>query len=136
MKTKNSIFLLLVVVYPYVSSAIDTLSVGDALHNNKIKMNISSNGGHMGYCIKADVVNSSSKPILLRFERGREFKSQNPDVQDIIIVKEELMALEPGAKGSKELYGFCTQSSNSCPTTADKFTLGNVATGDMAQLVE
>ena len=45
-----------------------------------------------------------------------------------------MIALAPNEKTTKEIYAMCTQQSLSASNSNSKFTVGEIATGDLARL--
>jgi len=112
------------------------ISIEDALMNNWISCDIVSNGGHKEECINLKVGNLRANRLVLRVESGRNFESVDTNLQDIIVVREELIVLNGNEKKEVNIYGFCSQSSNSSPSEGDLYSIGSMKSKNIVKLTE
>lgn len=118
----------------YTANALDTLSVGDCVNRNLIDVKIKSNGGHMGDCAAIHMASKTHNTIVVWFEPGRTLNSVDPNAQDLIIVNEEFIVMQPQQNTTLNVFSFCNQANNRSPHTNENFTLGQMANNNMTQL--
>lgn len=114
----------------------DYISVQELVAENKIDVSITGTGGHMESCVSVKVKNRTSEDVKVWLEAGRRLASVDPTEQDILISRNQMITL--AAHKTKELdgYGFCCQSSNSCPSKGSAFSIGSMAPNDWVKLAQ
>ncbi|MCB9174167.1 MAG: hypothetical protein H6589_06130 [Flavobacteriales bacterium] len=112
------------------------LSVFDALERNMVNCVITSKGGHQGNCIDMLVENKSPNRLVLKLESGRNLVSLDSNSQDILVVKEELFVLNPSQKQQKEVFGFCSQSHKSSPSSGEGYIVGEMKDKNIVALTQ
>lgn len=110
------------------------ISIEEAIRNNLVNCNISSNGGHEGMCVNMSLENKSLHNLNIQVESGRNLLSNDTNKQDILIVKEEIFVLYKGENESKDLFGFCSQSNKGSPSTSEQYSLGEMKDKKTVQL--
>lgn len=103
------------------SSTEKTLTLEEAVKNGTVKMKIKSLGSYQGKCLEATFTSNSKINLLVK--AGTVFRPGDPEMQDILIVKEELLALTKGVSKKTQLTGYCCKASNRCPKEGTVFTL-------------
>ncbi len=103
------------------------VSIEKLISDNKIKVDFSGKGGHSGYCMLLVIENISADTQYVQLEAGRRLFSVDSSLQDIFIVKDNVVAVPPFQKVETSGYGFCCQSSNRSPYNTSKFTIGTMA---------
>ena len=111
-----------------------TFDLNAALEKGYVDVAITGNPGSSHYLkpIIVELHNLRSEPISVRIPNGLQFYA--PDVQDVIVTKEEMIALGPNESTSHEIYAMCTQQSLSASNSDSNFKVGAIATGDLAEL--
>jgi hypothetical protein len=93
-------------------------------------------GGNEGECIFMFLSNPTADTSYVRIEPGRTLGSLDTTVQDILITREEILALAPGEKRELSIYGFCSQALNASPDSAESFNIGKMADSSVVVLAE
>lgn len=112
----------------------NAISIEDALKYQLITFEATNLGSYSGECILMNLTNTSSRPLSVIIESGRNLISEDTNKQDILIVKEAIFSLQPLGSEAKKLFGFCSQSHKSAPDENDKYTLGNMMSKEVVQL--
>ncbi|MFN0200681.1 MAG: hypothetical protein ACKVTZ_04140, partial [Bacteroidia bacterium] len=89
-----------------------------------------------GECLGISLKNISAKPICVKIPAGWTFVSDDSTVQDLIIVKEELITLKGGETKTEKLFTMCTQSYNHGPSRDEKFSLGKFAEENLLKVAQ
>ncbi len=96
MRTLTIAILILAASLP-PSFAANATSLVELLEQGKVKLQPVGLGGHSGDCLRVDVHNASSTAISTSIPPGWIFVSESNSVQDLLVVREEVLALQPGA---------------------------------------
>lgn len=112
------------------------VSIEKQLAHNNIRVQIFGKGGHEGNCILFNVENLTSDSLFIAIEPGRRLVSEDPSMQDILIVKANNFSLPGNEKTKVNGYGFCCMSHNSSPAPNSKFKIGYMAPPDWVALAE
>tara|TARA_B100000508_G_scaffold138286_1_gene134071 strand:+ start:116 stop:988 length:873 start_codon:yes stop_codon:yes gene_type:complete len=109
-----------------------------ASETNLVSFTIQGNpeSTHYHQPIIISLTNISEEELLIKIPIGQQFASVNSDTQDLILVKEELIAMKPKETLKKSLYAMCTQQENSAPGTQDEYLLGGLAEGALQATVK
>ncbi|TXB66607.1 hypothetical protein FRY74_00020 [Vicingus serpentipes] len=110
------------------------ISIEQAVRNNLVNCNISSNGGHEGSCINMNLENKSLHDLTVKIESGRNLLSNDTNKQDILIVNEEIFVLKKGVQKGKDLFGFCSQSNKGSPSLNETYSVGDMKDKKTVQL--
>jgi len=134
---KNTIILFLAVLSIAATrkpSVEPTFDLNAALEKGYVDVAITGNPESSHYLkpVIIELQNLKSEPLTIRIPNGLQLHA--PDVQDVIVTKEEMITLAPNEKTSHEIYAMCTQQSLSASNSDSKFEVGKVATGDLATL--
>lgn len=108
------------VVYSF-SGDLSTYRLDEAMSKDLIKCVATGTGNYSGSSMLATVKNKSDKKLFIRIPPGMIFQPADTGMQDLLIVREALMVLEPGASRTVELQGFCCRSSNRAPSAGISF---------------
>ena len=134
---KNTIILVLAVLTIAATrkpSVEPTFDLNAALEKGHVDVAITGNPESSHYLkpIIIELKNLKSDPINVRIPNGLQLHAQ--DVQDVIVTKEEMITLAPNEKTSREVYAMCTQQYLSASNSESTFTVGTLASGDLATL--
>src|SRR6476661_4106816 len=88
------------------------LSMQHAVRLKLIKTSGISLGGHQGFCIKVTVENLRNDSLAIVIEAGQRLNSVNDQLQDILVVKDEIVYLKCREVKSLNVKGYCCQSNN------------------------
>jgi len=112
------------------------LLLGEALAKGWIKLNVSGTGGHSGSCLEAKIINLSGKKLSLRIEPGIVFKPDDPGMQDILVVKEQVIEIDGKAGKKINLTGFCCISHNRSPAKGTNFKMSGKTDPKLIELAK
>jgi len=115
----------------HMYSSLDFLS-----QSRSLGLQITAEGGHQGECVVLWLSNRSPDSAFIRIEPGRLLTSADTLAQDILITREELLALAPGERRSLRLFGFCAEASMASPDSASTFLAGPMADSTVVVLAE
>lgn len=103
------------------------LSVEKAIKCGILEVRFASKGGHTGFCMVAEITSKCDKDTFILFEAGRQLASRDSSLQDILLTRDQLIAISPGEGKKVNLYGFCCQVHNNPPKTGSIFDVGKMA---------
>lgn len=107
--------------------AATTTPLLDLLENGRIELTPRGLGGHSGECLKVDVKNRSASPIRTSIPAGWVFVSEVEGVQDLIVMREEAIALAPNGRTTVTCRAFCCEASHSGPGQNEIYRKGHPA---------
>jgi hypothetical protein len=120
----------------HATNAATTSSLVELLEQGRIELTPRGLGGHSGECLKVDVKNRSASSIRTSIPAGWVFVSEEPGVQDLIVVHEEVIALGPNGRSTMTCRAFCCEASNSGPGENEVYRKGHPAELKLAQLAQ
>ncbi len=118
-----------------IPSAPNQLLFKDAIAQNKLKCVLSANGGHQDKSVKAKLTNLGNSSIEIKIPYGTVFQPNDNGDQDLLMVQDALIVLQP--KQSKEflLDAYCIESNDSSPMADATMTFRTLsATEPLAKL--
>jgi len=110
------------------------MSIETALKHQLISYKSVNKGSHSGNCMDMEITNISKNKLVLKLESGRNLTSLDTNKQDILVVKEVLFVLNPAETIKKEIFGFCSQSHKSAPSTGETYAVGELKNDTIIQL--
>lgn len=112
------------------------ISLQEAVDQELIELDIKGNidSPHYYKPIELKVKSVSDFSFILNVKNGQRFLTQDSSVQDMIVVKSELIALEPGSEKSLDLNAMCTQRQNRGPAQNERYVLGPMAEKHLLQV--
>ena len=119
-----------------ISFAQQRMSLKQALDESKIDVQVRGAGGFSDKCIQILIKNLTAQAVSLEILPGQIFASEDSSRQDLMATAPAYVALGPGQSKGKAVYGMCIQSSNMSPSKGARFTLGDMAEGDLLGLAE
>lgn len=127
-------FLLISHTHAHLKSPI--ISIEDAFKQNKIKLEIKSKGEYKGNSVNIISKNISNEPIILHLEYGRIFTCSDTSIQDLLVVKEQLITLMPNESKINDAFAYCCESSNLPPKKDVYYSVGKMAPSEWIKLAE
>lgn len=109
-----------------ISAKMDTVSIGKAFDDKRVKLIILSKGGHTGQCISMNIKSQYNDSMLLFIEAGRKLDSKDSTQQDILIVKDVFVPLASNQQKTVDVTGFCCQAHNGSPRADSIFFVGSL----------
>lgn len=115
------------------STPLDLRSASEA---NKIEISVTGNRESTHYMmpIEISITNTTDHDLTIRIPNGQIFTTTSEEVQDVIITREEMIALAPKQQRTLPLYAMCVQQSNSGANELETYELGEMAGGNLAKL--
>ena len=111
----------------HATNAATTSSLVELLEQGRIELSPHGLGGHSGECLKVDVRSRSSSPIRTSIPPGWVFMSEVEGVQDLIVMREEVIVLAPNARTTVTCRAFCCEASKSGPSENEPYRKGHPA---------
>lgn len=137
---KATLLFLFVITLGYSQNpnATKVYDLASVLENNWITLKVTGNENSTHYTkpIRAKFTNTSKKPLRFSIPNGQLFRAEDSTVQDIVIVKEELIALKVGETKELPLYGMCIELSNSGNNLETLFYADGMAEEKLLKLTE
>ncbi len=99
----------------------ETIDLQLALDRGVVQAAFTSSGGSSEECVTVQIKNLGSTPISLAIPEGTHLA--HPDVQDILVTRETVVALAPNGQTTTPLYGFCMEPAGDTPSHGDRFSL-------------
>ena len=91
-------------------------------------------GGHQGECLQVTVANRTARPITTSIPVGWVFPSSEAPVQDLIVVREEMVALTPGGSRLVTCRAFCCEAPNHSPDPGATYRTGAPGTDELQRV--
>lgn len=108
----------------------------ELLAADQLRLTAVGTGGYSGESVRVDVRNTSGKPLAASIPPGWVFNSVDEQVQDLMVVREEVFALAPGASRTIMCRAFCTQGNLRAPMAGERFFAGAMAAPRLVQLAQ
>ena len=110
------------------------LSIEKAIKSGIIEAKIASRGGHSGNCLVANLKSHCAKDTFIYFEAGRRIDSDDSSLQDILLVRDQMIAISPGQEKKVNLFGYCCQVHNHSPAAGSRYSAGKMADSPLVTL--
>lgn len=106
----------------------------ELIQNPKVSVNVTSNGRYTGSSVSIEIESSFSKDITMEIPQGTLFYPENDNEQTLVLPQTEMIAINKKSKKSLLVKGFCSESSDKCPTDGGGFKIGNSKNKKLKQL--
>lgn len=93
-----------------------TLTLEEAIAQKKVTCKLTSTGNYSGESVAVSVTNLTGAQLKITIPPGTVFKPSEDGDQDLIVVQQQAIALNPKATGKQVLDGFCMEAHDSAPT--------------------
>lgn len=134
MNATKLIFSLLIATNFHSSRA---LNIQEALKNGMVKVSMTSNGKPLADgMLTASIKNNSLSKLELKLPVGTKLVSEDDSRQNLILVQEEVLALNPNQSKQLDLKGMCIQASNMSPGDGINYSFGEVIRGDILECAQ
>ncbi len=108
-----------------------TLSIEKALKNNLIKASVICNGGlRVNYSIK----NETKDSLKIIIPAGWRMNSVKEEYQDILVTRDQILALGNHQQKIFEIKGYCCEADHSGPIEGAKYETGKMADTALARI--
>ena len=110
--------------------------IATAVSEQKIELTVTGNdeSPHYYQPILVNLKNLTSEAVTINIKNGQLFKSTDPEIQDIIVTQEEMIALKGFEHISRPIFGMCVQQYNSAPGFTQEYKLDKIATENLASI--
>jgi hypothetical protein len=112
------------------------IPIGDAIKKGYLTLTASGNGGHSGECLSLKLENKTRKKLEVQIPAGQIFEAGDSSLQNLMIGKEEIYAIEPGRNRIAKLFGFCVEATDGSPGVGSEFSLGKMADGHLLKMAQ
>lgn len=99
----------------------------ELIEAGRIELRATGLGGHSGDCLRVEARNRSDRPLRTSIPAGWVFPSATEAVQDLIVVREEVIALAPQGRTTVTCRAFCCEATHSGPAEGERFRQGRPA---------
>ena len=106
---------------------LEKISIAERLKSGRITVELKSLGGYQNKCVELKLLNRSADSTIVLLEAGRKLMADDSSMQDILVVREELISLAPHQEKRLDVTGFCCRAHRSSPSKNSHFQLGPMA---------
>jgi hypothetical protein len=128
----------LIILTTIIVSASNTYSLQEAAQKKLVDATMYGmvGGSHEEQSVHLDLINNAKTTLTIRLEAGQLLYPYEDNVQPLMLVKDELIVLEPGKKARKALYAYCVKQSAAGPGIRDTFSIGPLADGALLEMAK
>jgi hypothetical protein len=130
----NKVLVCLVVLNLNISAKHQRICLQQALNFKLVKATAVSLGGYQGFCINVCLKNLSNDSLIVILEAGRRLNSIDEKTQDILITRQEIIALKKAENKSVKVKGYCCQAYNYAPLIGAKYDVNKLADSNLVML--
>ena len=127
------LFLVIVLGTTNVLTA-SSINLLEAKNSKLVSVKAIGIGGFQGECLKLSIKNSTPKKQSIEVSPGLIFTSLDSTSQNLIVVENYIVALNPGENKTIAIQTMCIQAKRHSPSTGVLFALNKEATGHLAAL--
>ncbi len=95
----------------------------EAIQMKKVNSKILSNGGHDLNSVRIMLTNTTSSPLKITIPNGTIFVPENAYEQELLLVEDEMLVLQPNQQKEYSVDAYCTESGDSSPDKEGKMTM-------------
>ena len=138
---KNLLLILSVILISTLSSfspviPIQEIDLFDAISQNLVRVDATSNGKHSGYSVLLTLTNNTSNTLRIHIPGGLNYNPNDNGEQTLIQLHEQFVALKPNEKHDGKIAAFCTEASDRCPSENSRMTITRNKNAGLEQLVD
>lgn len=133
---RNLILLVLICLQTQTLVLAKSIPLTEALKNGWVKLTASGTGGHRNQALKITFENTYKSNLELVVPAGYLFYAADSTYQDLVVVRERLLAIAKGTRKSALFHTLCIRSNRASPLAGIGFSSAGMATGAMAQLAQ
>ena len=104
----------------------DSISLDEAIKKGLVTMEAKGLGDHSGKCLELSLTNNTSGSLNIIVNAGSVFNPEQTDMQDIFVVKDQMVVLPQKRMTKHQISGYCCQMSDRSPSEGVAFTKGTV----------
>ena len=109
-------------------------SLLELIEAGRIELRATGLGGHSGECLRVEARNRSDRPLRTSIPAGWVFPSATEGVQDLIVVREEVIALAPQGRATVTCRAFCCEATHRGPSEGERYRQGRPAPAPLVAL--
>ena len=107
------------------------ISLVELFELGRITMKVTGTGVYEGQSVRVEVGNSTNQPFRTSIPLGWRFVSERGPVQDLIVVREEVIALSGHGRTTVLCRAFCCEASGEGPEEGEAYKRGGMASAAM-----
>ena len=130
----NKVLVCLVVINLNLSAKHQRINLQQALNFKLVKATAVGLGGYQGFCVNVNLKNLSNDSLIVILEAGRRLNSIDEKTQDILITRQEIIALKKAENKSVKVKGYCCQASNYAPFIGAQYDINKLADSNLVIL--
>ncbi len=123
-------------LFQIASAAIEQRSLIELLEHRLIDVKAVGLGGHSGESVRVTVRNLSAGPLNTRIPVGWVFTSQVPVVQDLLVTREEVLAIAGGATRTVTCRAYCCEATGTGPSEGEIYRAGRPANAKLQAVAQ
>ena len=127
-------FIPLLIVTLQLTAKHRAITLQTALNEKLVLVNTLSLGGHQGFCMNLSIKNLTKDSLVILLEAGRRLNSIDDQNQDILVVKEAIIALKSAELKHLKVKGYCCQASKHSPTKGAKYDVNVLGDSNFVKL--
>ena len=127
---------LIIILISTLSLSAESITLEEALNKDLVTASFTASSGFMGQVLKVQLQSNHKKGLDLSFPAGMQFKSEDENLQDLILTRAHQTFLASNSKKTVVLYGMCTQRFNSSPYEGALFAYNGMAEGSLLDVAE
>lgn len=131
-----SVFIIFLTLPHYVLRAADTLELREAIAKKRIQAHFVGHGGLSRTPVELHIVNNVSKALSIAVPYGLQLISNDKQVQNLILLDDAVITVEPRGKASMGVAAACMQQNNHSPKRDEAYRIGSIATGPLFQVAQ
>jgi hypothetical protein len=124
---------LIVFAFANISTSV---TLQQALDQKLVNVKIKSLGGYQGESATIEIQNLSKNDLSIRIEPGRRLKADKEEYQDLLVVREQEILVKANSKTSRNITGYCCESSDSGPGTNLAYKANTMADTSLVRLAK
>jgi len=119
-----------------LKDACDKKMISLKIHGTKIDANLPYNKRYYGECISIEVKNLTGNLLNLKLETGRKLICDYDSIQNMMITKQLLFALNGKGTATYNAYAMCIEKNDHAPDNRSTFKIGGIADNYLIQLAQ
>jgi hypothetical protein len=112
----------------------NSITLQEAMDKNLVAVKIKSVGSYQGESAIIELHNLTKNTLKIDVEAGRKLIAGEDPYQNLLVVRQEQLIVNAGAKTSKKIVGFCCESSDSGPKNGLSYKPNKLADSSLVKL--
>lgn len=111
-----------------------SMTLEEAIQKKMVNCRYTSNGAYSGESVELSITNLSGTPLQITIPVGTVFKPNDEGDQDLIVVEQQMIALNGKSTGSQTLDGFCMEANDHAPAAENGMKLSKTTNTKLKDL--